>query len=190
MALTKSEIQKRYYEKHKKENALRGKKWRKNNPEKCRRYSKKSYYKNIKKRRANSRNYYKLHKHECNRKGAIRRRLWRQKNREKAHSQSRKEKYGITEKQFQSMLKDQKGRCAICRCKEIIIDKNTGKVKTLSVDHNHKTNKIRKLLCHRCNLGIGIFKDSWKLLQAASSYLKSEEGTRNGRTNKAPTAKS
>lgn len=171
MALTRKEIQKRYYEKHKKENSLRGKRWRKRNPKKCRRYSKKSYYKNIEKRRAYSRNYYNLHKQECNRKNVIRRKLWRQKNREKAHSQSRKEKYGITEKQFQRMLKVQKGLCAICRCKETVVDKKTGKIKTLSIDHNHKTNEIRSLLCHRCNLGIGVFKESWKLLQAASAYL-------------------
>lgn len=45
----------------------------------------------------------------------------------------------------------------------------------LAVDHNHKTNKIRGLLCNRCNRGIGFMRDSIDLLQKAIEYLKTHQ---------------
>jgi hypothetical protein len=43
----------------------------------------------------------------------------------------------------------------------------------LSIDHNHVTGKFRGLLCHDCNLGIGMFGDSAKRLLAAAEYVES-----------------
>jgi hypothetical protein len=56
--------------------------------------------------------------------------------------------YGITEEQYQELLKKQNGVCALC-CK--LPDSN----RRLAVDHNHKTGKIRGLLCSRCNNLLG-----------------------------------
>ena len=42
----------------------------------------------------------------------------------------------------------------------------------LSIDYNHNTGKIRKLLCHRCNHGLGNFLDDIDLLSKAIQYLK------------------
>lgn len=39
------------------------------------------------------------------------------------------------------------------------------------VDHNHKTNKVRGLLCKRCNMGIGYMKDNLFILSKAIQYL-------------------
>jgi hypothetical protein len=89
-----------------------------------------------------------------------------------------KAKYDMSLSGYRKMFKHQKGRCAICGKKESMRDSNTGKIRLLCVDHNHKTKKIRKLLCWHCNLGIGIFKDDWRLLQIASRYLKTNKGTR------------
>jgi len=43
--------------------------------------------------------------------------------------------------------------------------------RSLALDHNHETKKIRGLLCCNCNRGLGLFKDSPTLLQKASEYL-------------------
>jgi hypothetical protein len=55
-----------------------------------------------------------------------------------------KKKYGITEKDYNSMLKAQKGVCAICK-------REPKEGKNFSVDHDHKTKVVRGLLCFFCN---------------------------------------
>jgi len=72
--------------------------------------------------------------------------------------------YGITLDQYNKMLADQNGVCAICNgiC--------TAK-KCLSVDHDHATNNVRGLLCHTCNVGLGKFKDNLTILREAALYL-------------------
>lgn len=55
-------------------------------------------------------------------------------------------KYGITQKDFVRMLKNQNGKCKICKT-----DKPGGRGNTFAIDHCHKTNKIRGLLCVACN---------------------------------------
>lgn len=72
-------------------------------------------------------------------------------------------KYKMTVKEFNLKLKSQKNKCAIC-CGSF-----KGKI---CVDHNHKTKAIRGLLCHHCNSGLGMFKDSIKILDRAKQYLK------------------
>lgn len=72
-----------------------------------------------------------------------------------------KHRYGLTKEQYDEALAKQGGRCAICR--------KEGEV--LEVDHDHKTNLVRGLLCHNCNVGLGHFKDSRHRLIDASAYL-------------------
>jgi hypothetical protein len=45
----------------------------------------------------------------------------------------------------------------------------------LHIDHCHITGKIRGLLCHLCNRGIGLFRERSDLLQAAIKYLESHK---------------
>jgi hypothetical protein len=79
--------------------------------------------------------------------------------------------YGITKKEYDLLFAKQKGVCLICGQTENSFTR-TGKVITkLFVDHNHKTNKVRGLLCSGCNKGLGYFKDSPKLLGKAIKYL-------------------
>lgn len=59
-------------------------------------------------------------------------------------------KYGITEEIYRQMIKDQRGLCKICK-------RPPGKVR-LSVDHDHKTEKVRGLLCGPCNVSLGYFE--------------------------------
>ena len=39
------------------------------------------------------------------------------------------------------------------------------------IDHSHQSGNVRGRICRGCNLGLGNFKDSPTLLQAALSYL-------------------
>lgn len=73
--------------------------------------------------------------------------------------------WGLTEEAFEEMLRLQDGGCAICKSTE---PRGRGK---FHVDHDHATGKIRGLLCHSCNTGLGQFKDSVGRLSAAIDYL-------------------
>ena len=74
--------------------------------------------------------------------------------------------YGITLEQFEEMRTLQKCSCAICGKHEL-----QNKNKKLFVDHDHDTGKVRELLCHGCNTGIGLLQDDVELLQKALDYL-------------------
>ncbi len=81
--------------------------------------------------------------------------------------------FNMTIKQYEMILKSQNGVCAICGQPEKTKSKY-GKTKQLSIDHNHRTNKIRGLLCDKCNHSLGNFNDDSKLLEKAALYLKGQ----------------
>lgn len=81
-------------------------------------------------------------------------------------------RYNLKPNEYTNLLKSQKGVCAICKKSEISITPFKNKTKRLSVDHNHKTGKIRGLLCNNCNLALGNFKDSIRNLKNAIKYLR------------------
>lgn len=76
--------------------------------------------------------------------------------------------YGITLEDVDTLRKQQKGRCLICRRKE----KDLNHI--LRVDHCHETGRVRGLLCHNCNCGLGHLRDDPKLLERAIIYLRGE----------------
>ncbi len=80
--------------------------------------------------------------------------------------------FKITLVQFNNLCKLQNDSCAICNKKEIECRNQRTKHYGLYVDHNHKTDEIRGLLCHNCNLIIGHAKDNISLLNNAIKYLK------------------
>lgn len=75
--------------------------------------------------------------------------------------------FGLTPDDYDEILKKQQGRCAVCRT-----DRFHSRRKTLAVDHDHVTNKVRGLLCRRCNQAIGAFEDNPDLLRKAATYLE------------------
>ena len=77
----------------------------------------------------------------------------------------REREHGVSQADFERMLFWQNGRCAICG-DEFKSNRMT------HVDHNHNTGKVRDLLCHHCNAGLGLFKDSVLRLQQAIDYLR------------------
>lgn len=89
----------------------------------------------------------------------------------KQSSYKLKVNYGLTLDEYNSMLEDQDGVCAICNTVETA-KSNAGYIKNLAVDHCHKTGKVRGLLCQDCNIGIGKLKDDINLLKKAEEYLR------------------
>lgn len=77
-----------------------------------------------------------------------------------------KYRFGITIEQWQTLLDAQGGKCKICGTSD-----PGGKLKW-HTDHCHNSNTIRGILCHRCNVGVGHFKDNPELLRRAAEYLE------------------
>ena len=79
--------------------------------------------------------------------------------------------FGITLVEYDKMLNAQNGVCLICKNVELSKHQN-GKIRDLAVDHDHKTNKIRGLLCSMCNMGLGKFRENLEYLKNAIDYLQ------------------
>lgn len=80
-----------------------------------------------------------------------------------------KSHYGMTSISYNNMRENQKFSCAICLTHETQVYKSR-----LFIDHCHTTKKVRGLLCHHCNIGIGALKDSPELLMKAKGYLEQD----------------
>jgi hypothetical protein len=75
--------------------------------------------------------------------------------------------YGISVAEYDEMFEYKNGCCWIC-------EKEEG-AKSLCIDHDHKTNQVRGLLCDACNKGLGCFLDKIELLEKAIDYLEKHE---------------
>ena len=82
-------------------------------------------------------------------------------------------RYGITLEEYNTMLEEQNGECAVCGTDDPKgRQSGRGKVKGFYVDHNHETGEIRGLLCNNCNRSIGLFNDDPSILEKAVLYLR------------------
>jgi len=77
-------------------------------------------------------------------------------------------RYGINANDYKQLLEKQNGVCKICK-------KSCVSRQFLSVDHCHKTGKVRGLLCVKCNTALGMLNDNVEYFTAAIMYLKSSE---------------
>lgn len=82
-----------------------------------------------------------------------------------------KKQYGISMGDYERMHSRQGGKCAICGRPEETV-RRSGEPRQLSVDHDHDTGAVRALLCHKCNAGIGFFRDDASLLREAIKYIE------------------
>jgi len=71
----------------------------------------------------------------------------------------------ISSASYQRLLQAQGYACAICG---ISAEESQ---QSFNVDHNHETQHVRGLLCMRCNIGLGYFKDDTNRLAFAIEYL-------------------
>lgn len=119
--------------------------------------------------------YYYSPKGQANNNKTSRR--WKARNPEKVKIYNRnshlKRKYNLTTEEHKKMLETQGFKCAICRTSQW-----GGRHNLPHTDHDHTTGKVRGLLCHRCNHGLGYFGDDPALLEAAIKYLKGAKEAR------------
>jgi hypothetical protein len=78
---------------------------------------------------------------------------------------------GLTPEDYDRILAEQGGGCAICKTKDPG-KAGRGVPGKFPADHCHKTGASRGLLCHRCNRGLGMFDDDPEILRAAAAYLE------------------
>ncbi|WP_084206625.1 endonuclease VII domain-containing protein [Segniliparus rugosus] len=97
---------------------------------------------------------------------------WRRTNAERSlradHNKHLKKKYGLTIEQYEEMVAVRGNKCDICGRTPIEV----GDSRRLSVDHCHKTGRIRGLLCRWCNTAIGQLQDSVQVMENAIKYMK------------------
>lgn len=72
--------------------------------------------------------------------------------------------YGLTLEQYHMILTLQNNACAICG--------KTDEYRALCVDHDHKTGKVRGILCSSCNRALGYFHDRVDVLKKAMAYIE------------------
>ena len=82
----------------------------------------------------------------------------------KLHNTMRQRLYGVSRERYEQMVAEQNGVCAICG--------GPPGERSLNVDHDHATGQVRSLLCTRCNIGIGGFRDDPTLILKALAYLE------------------
>lgn len=139
----------------------------------CRRIAHKKYQQLTKQRQYNKnygKIYYRKHKKEINTKSNKWYRHTVKHNPNQILNSSLKTKFGITLEGYNSLLQQQHNQCAICG----LSAKNSLRLyrQRLSVDHCHKSNIVRGLLCRMCNVGLGAFKDNIDLFRGVINYLE------------------
>lgn len=74
--------------------------------------------------------------------------------------------YGITLEEYENLFESQGRKCAICGSPS-----SGGPGRNFHVDHDHKTGKVRGLLCCNCNFVVGHSLDNPEILMRAADYL-------------------
>lgn len=108
----------------------------------------------------------KLHK-ENHEKISAYRREYRDRNRDAIKAKQREKTTGFTTEMTVAAVMIQDGLCAICKTPLVGLDP-----RKTHADHCHVTGRARGILCHSCNIGLGMFSDNPTRLQAAIDYLK------------------
>jgi hypothetical protein len=70
------------------------------------------------------------------------------------------------------MLAEQGDVCAVCNMPETHIDRRSGNIRELCVDHDHKTGEVRALLCSACNVALGRLNEDPARIRALADYAE------------------
>jgi Recombination endonuclease VII len=72
-------------------------------------------------------------------------------------------RYGLSVEEYEALVREQNGACAICKKKP---------ARWFCIDHCHATGVVRGLLCVKCNVGLGHFDEDPHLMRTATAYLE------------------
>jgi hypothetical protein len=151
-----------YYQNNKESIAISTKQYREEHKEPIRAYAKEYRDKMDKEKQAA---YLKKWNEEHKEYASIQKKKWYKENKDRQTNGLLVRIYGITLEDYNRMLSEQNDCCAICGKHKDNFQRG------LSVDHNHVTHKVRALLCHKCNTGLGNLGDDINILQKAIDYL-------------------
>lgn len=96
---------------------------------------------------------------------------YRKRHPDKVRDAYLKHHYGIGLDEYETMLQQQGGVCAICRRPERGVHHRSGRLRSLAVDHCHQTAIVRGLLCGPCNTALGLLGHDVVVIAAAHMYL-------------------
>jgi len=105
-----------------------------------------------------------VHRAQAARAQKARRERDPEKHRQARFANRLKNDYGLTVQEYLDLIAKQGGGCAICH------DSLTAGLQ-VHTDHCHTSGRVRGILCQKCNIGLGHFRDDTKLLRAAIYYL-------------------
>lgn len=127
--------------------------YRDNNKDKLKNY----YIENKEKIIIKSKEYYKNNKDKLIKKSNN----YYVENKPKILLRNKLKKYRLTKEDYEWLLLEQNNKCAICL-----------EETKLCIDHDHKTGKVRGLLCGHCNKVLGFLREDTTLLDNIKNYLK------------------
>ena len=159
------EQQAEYYQENKEKIFENNRNWVSNNKDKVKIIKARYRESHRDKLRKDSLEYANTHREQ----GLVNKRKWRARNPDKLKEEKLKARFGITLDQFNELKKQQNNCCGICG---EAFDKIPNSAKCACVDHDHKVKKIRGLLCHTCNSGIGCLRDDPVLMEKAVLWIK------------------
>jgi len=101
--------------------------------------------------------------------------IWNARNR-RIQLKKRLKKFGLTLQDYDRLVTEQDGKCAVCKqppprhqCRKYDYLPDL-----LSIDHDHQTNRVRGLLCRRCNLALGNISESPETAAGLLEYIHSK----------------
>jgi len=93
-------------------------------------------------------------------------------NRDRHRELSMAKRYNFSVEYYRELFVKHNNLCAICHKPEKSLDRRNNRIRWLSVDHCHKTNKVRGLLCQNCNQAIGLIHEDVSILNKIKKYLE------------------
>lgn len=132
--------------------------WRKRNPDKAWEHNRKWR----EKQGDNGRSYY-YRTHEARLMASQK---WRNLNKKQRQEKHLRSKYGLTFERYNALLDKQHNSCKLC-------GKNP--IRTPVVDHNHRTGRIRGIVCQKCNIIIGMYESCPEVLTLVPQYLEGDD---------------